>query len=71
MIFDFSKGGSIMPMNDNMGMDTDGNLHVSVGDNCSMDMNSGEIHFTSSWGKHKSSHRASSLNNIDDFDDEF
>ena len=66
MIFDFSKGGSIIPMNDNMGMDNDGNLHVSVGDNCSMDMNSGELHITSSWGKNKSS-----LNNINDFDDDF
>lgn len=66
MIFDFSKGGSIMPMNGNMGMDNDGNLHMRVGDNCSMDMNTGELHITSSWGKNKSS-----LNNIDDFDDDF
>ena len=53
-------------MNGNMGMDNDGNLHMRVGDNCSMDMNTGELHITSSWGKHKSS-----LNNIDDFDDDF
>ncbi|MBR3814970.1 MAG: hypothetical protein IKK38_14005 [Spirochaetaceae bacterium] len=71
MIFDFSKGGSIMPMNDNMGMDNDGNLHMRVGDNCSMDMNNGELHFTSSWGKQKSSHSSFSRNNIDDFDDDF
>ena len=71
MIFDFSKGGSIMQMNDNMGMDNDGNLHVSVGDNCSMDMNTGELHITSSWGAQNDFNRASLHHNRHDFDDDF
>ena len=49
MIFDFSDGGFIMPMGKNMGIDCNGNLHMRTGDHCSMDMNTGNLHFTSSW----------------------
>ena len=49
MIFDFSDGDTIMPMGDRMGMDSQGNLNIRIGKNSAMDMNTGSIHFTSSW----------------------
>lgn len=30
---------------------TDGNLYVRVSDDCVMDLESGELHFTSDWDK--------------------
>lgn len=30
---------------------TDGNLYVRVSDDCAMDLESGELHFTSDWDK--------------------
>jgi len=71
MIFDFSKDSSIIPMNDIMGMDTDGDLHMRAGDNCSMDMNSGEIHFTSSWETQNDFSSSSMHHNKHDFDNDF
>ena len=64
MIFDYSDGDFIMPMNDDMGMDSDGNLHMRMDANCSMDMESGDIHFTSPW------ERSDDNLNYDDSDDE-
>lgn len=48
-IFDYENGGFIYQTSDNMGFDTDGNLHMRMGDNMSMDMNTGELHLTSTW----------------------
>jgi hypothetical protein len=34
-------------MSDDMGMDSDGDMMMRVGDNMAMDMDSGELHFVS------------------------
>ena len=34
---------------DDMGMDSDGNMMMRVGDNMAMDMDSGELHMVSGW----------------------
>lgn len=48
-IFDYDDSDSIFPTSSNMGIDSDGNLHMRMGDNMSMDMDTGELHFTSGW----------------------
>lgn len=48
-IFDYDNGDYIYPTSGNMGIDSEGNPHMRMGDNMSMDMESGEIHFISSW----------------------
>jgi len=40
-----------------MGIDSSGDLHMRMGDNMSLDMNTGEMYFTSGW--------------LDDDDDDF
>ena len=49
-IFDINDGSLIFPTSDNMGIDSDGDLHMRMGDNLSMDMDTGELHFTFGWG---------------------
>lgn len=48
-IFDYDDGDFIFPASGDMGIDSDGNLHIRMGDNMSMDMETGEIHLTSDW----------------------
>ena len=48
-IFDYDNGDFIFPTSGNTGIDSDGNLHMRMGDNMSMNMETGELHFTSSW----------------------
>ena len=36
-------------ISDTMGMDSDGNMMMRVGDNMAMDMDSGALHFVSGW----------------------
>ena len=48
MFFDIFKGKFGFKMSDDMGMDSDGNMMMRVGDNMAMDMDSGEL-FHSSW----------------------
>lgn len=49
MFFDFFKGKFGFKMSDDMGMDSDGNMMMRVGDNMAMDMDSGELHMVSGW----------------------
>lgn len=49
--FDYDDGDFAMSISDNMAMDTDGNLMMRMGDNMAMDMNTGDIHFISSWSR--------------------
>lgn len=51
MIFDFSDDDFIFPMSDNMGISSDGELHLRMGDNFSLNLDDGDIHLTSSWDK--------------------
>lgn len=48
-IFDYDDGDYIYQTSDNMGIDSDGDLHMRMGDNMSMDMKTGELHFNSGW----------------------
>lgn len=47
-IFDFD-GDFIFPTSSNMGIDSNGDMHLRMGDNMSLDMNTGELHFNSGW----------------------
>ena len=49
MFFDVFKGKFGFKISDTMGMDSDGNMMMRVGDNMAMDMNSGEMHMVSGW----------------------
>ena len=47
-IFDMNDGDFIF-LSGNMGIDSDGDMMMRMSDNMAMDMDSGEIHFVSSW----------------------
>ena len=47
--FDYDDGDFACAVSDNMAIDSDGNMMMRMGDNMAMDMNSGDIHFISSW----------------------
>lgn len=49
-VFDYDDGDFIFQMDDNIGIDSDGDLNMRMGDNMSMNMNTGELHITSNWG---------------------
>ena len=49
MFFDFFKGKFGFKMSDDMGMDSDGDMMMRVGDNMAMDMDSGELHMVTGW----------------------
>ena len=49
MFFDFFKGKFGFKMSDDMGMDSDGDMMMRVGDNMAMDIDSGELHMVSGW----------------------
>lgn len=48
-IFDYDDGDFIHSTGGNTGIDDEGHMHMRMGDNMSMDMDSGDIHFTSGW----------------------
>lgn len=48
-IFDYEDGDMIFQTSDNIGIDSDGDLHMRMGDNMSMNMSTGELHITSGW----------------------
>ena len=48
-IFDYDDGDFIYQTSSSMGIDSDGDLHMRMGDNMSMDMDTGELHFNSGW----------------------
>lgn len=48
-MLDYEDGGFVMPLSDNMAMDSDGDLMMRIGDNMAMDMDSGDLHFVSDW----------------------
>lgn len=48
-IFDYDDGDFIYQTSGNMGIDSDDDLHMRIGDNMSMDMVTDELHFNSGW----------------------
>ena len=47
-IIDLNDGGIIIPSG-NIGIGTDGDMHMRMGDNMSMDMRTGEMHVNTVW----------------------
>lgn len=47
--FDYDDGDFAFTILDNTAIDSDGNIMMRMGDNMAMDMDSGDIHFISSW----------------------
>ena len=48
-IFDYNDNDFIIPLNNNMGLDSNGNLMRRIDEYVVMDMNSGKFHYTSPW----------------------
>lgn len=53
-IFDYEDGDIIIQTGDNTGFDFDGHMHIKMGNNMSMDTQTGDIHITSSWKNNNS-----------------
>lgn len=49
LIFDYDDGNFIHQTSDNIGIDSDGDLHMRIGDNISINLDTGETHYNSSW----------------------
>ena len=49
-VIDFNNGNIIIPTAPNTGIDSNGDIHVQVGNNVSIDVNTGDVHVTSDWG---------------------
>jgi hypothetical protein len=47
--FDYDDDDFAYTVSDNMAIDSDGNMMMRMGDNMAVDMDSGDIHFISSW----------------------
>ena len=47
--FDYDDGDFIHGISDNIAIDSDGNVMMRMSDNMAMVMDSGELHFISSW----------------------
>ena len=50
-IFDLEDSDFIFSTSGNMGFDSDGNMMMRMSDNMAMDMDTGELHFVSSWNE--------------------
>ena len=48
-LFDYSDGDFVQKISDNMAIDSEGDMMMRMGDNMAMDMDSGDLHFVSSW----------------------
>lgn len=67
MFFDVDDGDFGFQMSDTMGIDSDGNMMMRVGDNMAMDMDSGELHMVSSWDDDDDRGFSSSWDDDDDW----
>ncbi len=47
--FDYDDGDFAHTVSDNIAINSDGDLLMRMGDNLAMDMDSGDLHFISSW----------------------
>ena len=48
-IFDITDGDIIFNHSGNMGIDSDGDVMMRMGDNMAMDLETGEMHIVSGW----------------------
>ena len=67
MFFDVDDGDFGFQMSDTMGIDSDGNMMMRVGDNMAMDMDSGELHMVSGWDDDDDRGFSSSWDDDDDW----
>lgn len=51
MIMDYDDGDFAVDFSGNMAVDSEGNLMMRISDNMAMEIDSGELHCTSSWGQ--------------------
>lgn len=49
-VYDFEDNDFLYPISDTCAIDSDGDLHIRVSDDFTIDMESGELHFISGWG---------------------
>lgn len=49
LFFDYDDGYFGFTISDNMAVDSNGDMMMRLSDNMALDMDSGDIHFTSSW----------------------
>lgn len=54
-IFDLDSWDPMFKVSDDVAVDFEGRFSMRVGDNMAMDMDSGEVHFTTSWDSDDSS----------------
>ena len=47
--FDYEDGDFVHSISDNMAIDSVGNMMMRISDHLAVDMDSGDIHYTSSW----------------------
>lgn len=47
--FDYDDGDYVHTISDNITIDSEGNMMMRMGDNMAMDMDTGDLHFISSW----------------------
>ena len=47
--FDYNDGDFIFSTSGNLGIDSNGDLNMRMGDNMSLDLNTGELHLNSGW----------------------
>ncbi|MGP1432692.1 MAG: hypothetical protein ACTTKP_00230 [Catonella sp.] len=48
-IFNYDDDNFIYQTSDDMGIDSDGDIHMRISDNMSMDIDTVELHFNSGW----------------------
>lgn len=49
LVFDYDDGDFIFSSSGDIAFDSDGDMMMRISDSMAMDMDSGELHFTSSW----------------------
>ena len=60
-IFNFTKSEVLFDSDDDMAMDTEGHIYVRVSDDCAMDLESGELNFTSGWDSYEDEQDSNSV----------
>ena len=48
-LFDFTDGDCVFSISNDTAIDSEGHLMVRSGDNAAIDLETGELHITSSW----------------------
>lgn len=67
-IFDLDKWEPMFPIGNGMAVDSEGNFKIRMGDSMAMDMDTGELSFTTPW---EASTDLSDFSDSDFFDDDF